>query len=79
VLRPTKHDSPDETVLAAATVVLRELQAHGAVVFDELKSTLATQCKSADYLLTPALSLLYLLGLVEYYPIEDLIEYRGAT
>lgn len=37
MLRPSKHSHPDQTTLAAATVLLRELRRNRAVKFDDLK------------------------------------------
>lgn len=78
MLIPNKHSHPDQTVLAAATIVLKELRHHRAVSYNELKSLLIKRSLSADFLFTPAVSLLYLLGLVEYLPKIDSFEYTGA-
>jgi hypothetical protein len=77
MLRPSKHSHPDQTVLAAATVILRELRRNRAVEFDALKQTLDKRTTGSDYLFTPAVSLLFLMGLVEYRPTSDLFEYTG--
>lgn len=77
MLRPSKHSHPDQTVLAAATVILRELRRKRAVEFDELKQRLGDRTAGSDYLFTPAVSLLFLMGLVEYRPASDLFEYTG--
>jgi hypothetical protein len=76
MLRPNKHSHPDETVLAASTTLLRELMRKRVVPFDELRTTLDRRVRGADYLFTPAISLLHLLGLVEYRPTVDAFEYR---
>lgn len=73
----SKHSHPDQTVLAAATIILRELRTHRAVQFDALKQAIDKRTTGSDYLLAPALSLLYLMGLVEYRPTSDLFEYTG--
>ncbi len=75
MLRPNKHSHPDATVLAASTTLLRELMRKRVVEFDELKSTLDHHVRGGDYLFTPAISLLHLLGLVEYRPTVDSFEY----
>jgi hypothetical protein len=77
MLAPNKHSHPDETVIAAATVLLQELRGHRIVAYDELKSTLTSRSTAAEYLFTPALSFLYLVGLVEYRPTIDSFEYVG--
>lgn len=78
MLLPTKHSHPDETVLAAATAALSLLKSRRAVSYDELQSHLTTKVRSAGYLFAPALSLLYILGLVEYRSASDVFEYVGA-
>jgi hypothetical protein len=79
MLQPSKHSHPDETVLAAATTVLRELKESRAASFDELKRSLALHSRGSDYLFTPAISLLFLLGLAEYRSTTDSFEYTGTS
>jgi hypothetical protein len=79
VLLPSKHAHPDATVLAAATVALNALRNKRVLSFDELKSTIEKKTRSADYLFTPAVSVLFLLGLIEYRPTVDAFEYVGAN
>jgi hypothetical protein len=75
---PTKHSHPDETVLAAATALLRQLRRKQAVQFDELKAHLPSRNGSAEYLFTPAISLLYLVGLLDYNAVNDSFVYVGG-
>lgn len=77
MLRPHKHSHPDQTVLAAATVLLRKLRSRRVVPYAELKLALDRSTTSSDFLFTPAVSLLHLLGLLEYRPTVDAFEYRG--
>jgi hypothetical protein len=77
MLFPNKHSHPDQTVLAAATALLRELRKKQVVGFDELSDLLSTRTKGADFLFTPALTLLHLLGLVDYLAKIDSFEYIG--
>jgi hypothetical protein len=79
MLLPNKHSHPDETVLAAATLLLKALRRKRAVQYDELKSVLGRNPDSADYLFTPAISLLYLLDLVDYKETIDTFEYSGKS
>jgi hypothetical protein len=78
MLLPNKHSHPDETVLAAATMLLKDLRRKRAIRYDELKAVLDKRTsQSSDYLFTPAVSLLFLLGLVEYKDSVDTFEYAG--
>lgn len=78
MLSPNKHSHPDQTILAAATVLLREVKRARAVSYTDLKSLLAKRTRGSDYLFSPAVSLLFLLGLIEYRPKIDSFEYKGA-
>ncbi|WP_137353535.1 ABC-three component system middle component 8 [Nocardia farcinica] len=77
MLIPNKHSHPDETVLAAATTILKELKRKRAVPYEDLRTVLGKRVEAVDYLFTPAVSLLYILGLVEYLPKIDSFEYTG--
>jgi hypothetical protein len=77
MLSPNKHSHPDQTVVAAATLLLSSLRNKRVVPFTELKQALDKATTGSDFLFTPAMSLLHLLGLVEYRPGGDLFEYRG--
>lgn len=79
VLKVGKHSHPDQTVLAAATILLRELRKLKVVSFDDLKAALVRKKIDAEFLYTPALSLLFMLGLVEYLPKNDTFAYVGAA
>lgn len=79
MLLPSKHSHPDRTVVAAATTLLKELRRKRIVEFDDLGHVLATSTgPSAEFLFLPAVSLLHILGLVDYHPAVDSFEYRGA-
>lgn len=77
MLLPHKHSHPDQTVLAAAAAILRALRRHRAMTYDELKDAASGRVLDIDYLFTPAVSLLHLLGLVEYRSTVDTFEYLG--
>lgn len=77
MLTPTKYSKPDDTVLAAATVVLSVVRQTRLSSYDDLMSTLKSRTRSAEYLFTPALNFLYLLGLIEYRAAVDAFEYVG--
>jgi hypothetical protein len=77
MLRPHKHSHPDQTVIAASTTLLRDLRRKRIVSYDTLKGTLDTATRSSDVLFLPAVSLLHLLGLIEYRATVDSFEYVG--
>ena len=77
MLRPSKHSHPDETVLAATTVLLNELHKKRVVPYEELKNALGKRSEGVEFLFNPGLSVLYLLGLIDYRPTADVFEYLG--
>lgn len=77
MLIPSKNYHPDDTVLAAATRLLLVLRSRRILQYGELRSRLLER-DGSDYLFTPAIDLLYLLGLVEYHPNTDAFEYVGS-
>lgn len=79
MLRPTRFDHPDRTVIHAAYLILAQLKQKRPVEFEDLRSLVLTQIKGGEPLFIPALNFLFLLGLLEYRPKEDTFEYTGAN
>jgi hypothetical protein len=78
MLRPTKHSHPDRTVIAVATVMLRALRRRRVIDYDDLKALVSKKSgPDTEVLFAPALSLLFLLGLLDYQATVDAFEYRG--
>lgn len=79
MLKPSKHSHPDKTVLSVAALVLARLKGRRAEEFDSLRQVVTKKIPGAEFLFLPALSLLFLLGLVEYRPKTDALEYVGSN
>lgn len=79
MIRPNKHAHPDKTLVAAASVLLRRLRVRRSEAYDDLRDALCKKDRSLDSLFLPALNLLFLLGIIEYRPKNDTIEYRGGS
>ncbi len=77
MLRPNKHSHPDQTALAAAALLLDALRTQRVVGYDSLFKRLDRKTGTAAFLFGPAVSLLFLLGVVEYRPTVDSFEYVG--
>jgi hypothetical protein len=77
MLRPTKHSHPDKTTINVALLLLRKLMVCRVDDFQALLQYSKKEVVGGDYLFLPALNLLYLLGLIEYRPKTDAIEYVG--
>lgn len=75
MLKPTKHSHPDKTVVYLAVRLLERLQQVRVEDFSSLSKFAKKKAISSEMLLLPALNLLYLLGLIEYHPKSDTIEF----
>ena len=62
--------------MAVASVMIKYLSRYQVVKYDALLSHCRKQNHSSDYLFSPAVSFLYLLGLVEYLPKADSFEWK---
>ncbi|RSK71169.1 hypothetical protein DF122_04950 [Burkholderia pseudomallei] len=79
MLRPSKHSHPDRTVVNVALLLLVRLRTRRLDGYSALRSYAKKAVAGGDVLFLPALSFLFLLGLVEYRPKNDSIEYVGPN
>lgn len=79
MLRPTKHSHPDRTVIYVAFLVLKQLKTQRLVSYDDLLKHVKQSVVGGDVLFLPSLGFLYLLGLIEYRPKTDSLEYVGPN
>ncbi len=79
MLRPTKHSHPDRTVINASLLLLVRIKKRRLEKYEELLKFIKKSCARSDELFLPALSFLYLMGLIEYRPKVDSIEYVGSN
>jgi hypothetical protein len=77
MLRPTKHSHPDRTVLSLALLLVTRLKMRRLDNYNTLLTFAKKSTTDAEVLFLPALSFLYLMGLVEYHQKTDAIEYLG--
>lgn len=75
MLRPTKHSHPDRTVINVAVIVLVRLKKLRIVNYSDILSYAKKSVIGGDVLFLPALNFLFLMGLIEYRPKTDSIEY----
>lgn len=74
MLFPSKHDHPDQTVIAVAHTMMKYMSRHRVAQYDALLEHCKKRHK-VDYLFSPAVGILYVLGLVEYLPKSDSFEW----
>ena len=76
MLTPKKHLSLDLSPLRIGSIILRELRKARLLKFADLQAKVVRfGGNDAVVVILPALSLLYLLGKVEYHSKNDSIEY----
>jgi hypothetical protein len=79
MLRPTKHSHPDRTVINISLLLLARLKARRVDEYDVLRKFAKKSVVGGDVLFLPALNFLYLMGLIEYRPKTDAVEYMGPN
>lgn len=79
MLRPTKHSHPDRTVVYVSLRLLARLKTRRLDDYDGLLKCAKKTVPGGDVLFLPALNFLYLLGMIEYHPKTDAIEYVGPN
>lgn len=79
MLRPTKHSHPDRTVINVSLLLLSRLKARRFDEYEVLRKFVKKNVRGGDVLFLPALNFLFLLGLIEYRPKTDAVEYVGPN
>ena len=79
MLRPTKHSHPDRTVINVSLLLLGRLKLRRLDDYDSLRNYAKKIVIGGDVLFLPALNFLYLVGLIDYRPKTDAIEYVGPN
>ncbi len=78
MLRPTKHSHPDRTVISVSLLLLQQLKERRVDKYDELRQYAKKTVSGGDVLFLPALNFLYLMGLIDYRPKTDAVEYIAS-
>jgi hypothetical protein len=79
MLRPTKHSHPDRTVINLSLLLLARLKSRRLDDYDSLRKYARKAVAGGDVLFLPALNFLYLMGLIDYRPKIDAVEYVGPN
>lgn len=77
MLRPTKHSHPDRTVINVSLLLLVRLKKRRIDDYGNLRKYAKCAVIGGDILFLPALNFLYLLGMIDYRPKTDAVEYTG--
>ncbi|HSK75081.1 MAG TPA: ABC-three component system middle component 8 [Thermoanaerobaculia bacterium] len=79
MLRPTKHSHPDRTVINVSLLLLARLKTRRLDDYGALRNYAKKAVAGGDVLFLPALNFLYLMGLIDYRPKTDSVEYVGPN
>lgn len=79
MLRPTKHSHPDRTLISVSLLLLTRLKTRRLDDYDSLRKFAKKAVTGGDVLFLPALNFLFLLGLIDYRPKTDAVEYVGPN
>jgi len=78
MLRPSKHSHPDRTVINLSLLLLGRLKKQRLDNYGDLRAFAKKAITGGDVLYLPALNFLFLMGVIEYHPKTDAVEYLGA-
>ncbi len=79
MLRPTKHSHPDRTIINLSLLLLARLKTRRVDEYSVLRKYAKKCVIGGDVLFLPALNFLFLMGLIEYRPKTDAVEYVGPN
>ena len=79
MLRPTKHSHPDRTIINVSLLLLARLRDRRVDEYSALRKYAKRIVTGGDVLFLPALNFLYLMGLIDYRPKTDAVEYVGPN
>jgi len=79
MLKPTKHSHPDRTVINVSILLLGRLKKRRIENYDDLLKYTKKIVVGGDVLFLPSLNFLYLMGLIDYRPKTDAVEYVGQN
>lgn len=78
MLRPTKHNHPDQTVIHLCVILLKQIKKKRIIGYEELHKLSKDKIDGGTFLFQDTLNVLFLLGLIEYHGKSDSVEYTGA-
>lgn len=76
MITPKKHMNLDASVLRVAALIIKEVAKRRVLNVEKLRRRIAPRVgNDIDMVFLPALSFLYLMGKISYYPKNDTLEY----
>ena len=82
MLRLTKHNHPDRTVISIAALLIEHMRKNRICQYDALRThvkNVLSHLENVDALFLPAINFIFILGLIEYRPKTDSFEFTGSS
>lgn len=75
LIRLNKHCTVRQNVIYVSYVILKLLHRRRVITYSEVRKAINKEVDGGSFLMIDALCVLYLLGLIKYYPDRDMIEF----
>ena len=75
MIRLNKHCTIRQNVIYVAYVILKLVRRHRLITYSRVRKAIDKEVDGGAFLMLDALCVLYLLGLIKYYPDRDMIEF----
>jgi len=82
MLKLTKHNHPDRTVISIAALMIEHMRKNRTCQYDALRThikNVLSHLENVDALFLPSINFMFVLGLVEYRPKTDSFEFTSAA
>ena len=82
MLKLTKHNHPDRTVISIAALMIEDMQKKRICQYDALRThvkNVLSHLENVDALFLPAINFMFMLGLIEYRPKTDSFEFASSA
>ncbi len=75
LIRLNKHSTIRQNVIYVAYVILKLVCRYRLITYSRVRKAIDKEVDGGAFLMLDALCVLYLLGLIKYYPDRDMIEF----
>lgn len=75
MIRLNKHCSVRQNIIYVSYVILKYVRRRRVITYSDVRKAIEKEVDGGAFLMLDALCLLYLLGMIKYYPDRDMIEF----
>ena len=75
MIRLNKHCSVRQNIIYVSYVILIYVRRRRLITYSDVRKAIEKEVDGGAFLMLDALCLLYLLGMIKYYPDRDMIEF----